>query len=75
MTPPTVITEAEADNCFHEGLNAAEIEENSGKKETCPYAEGDPRRKWWSRGYSYVFRLLRALKAEIALREALDRAP
>lgn len=45
--------------------------------DSCPYGEDGPRgglaRHWWTRGFAYVARLLRAHEAEVALELATHR--
>lgn len=38
--------------------------ETGGALESCPWIEGSVERDWWTRGYTYCARLLRAHEAE-----------
>jgi len=49
---------------FREGNVAAEMEKSS----ISPYGEGTLANHWWTRGYSYVIRLMRAHVSEAALK-------
>jgi len=49
---------------FREGNVAAENEQSS----VSPYEQGTLANHWWTRGYSYVIRLMRALTSEMALK-------
>lgn len=55
-----VIAEGMAEPAFSEGMRSADVD----TARACPYPEGSPRRHWWTRGFSYQARLLRALTAE-----------
>lgn len=62
------MTEDDAEIYFGMGMSAAEIDESNDVYEPkCPYEPGTIPAKWWGRGYSYVFRLFRALRAEAEL--------
>lgn len=50
---------------FSQGKNAAECAASS----ISPYGEGTLANHWWTRGYSYVIRLMRAHASEAALKE------
>jgi hypothetical protein len=63
-----------AEYYFGEGARQAEIDESEGKQTPCPHCENTAERHWWARGYSYFFRLVRALKAERTARELTLRA-
>lgn len=49
------------ETCFSQGSNYAELK---NKPEDCPYADGSLEKHWWTRGYAYTYRILRAYKAE-----------
>lgn len=50
---------------FREGNVAAEMASSS----VSPYGEGTLANHWWTRGYSYVIRLMRAHASEAAIKE------
>lgn len=52
------------DMFFQSGDRQAEIDWDTGVKTECVYAEETTERHWWTRGYSYKWRILRARKAE-----------
>ena len=48
---------------FNDGARAGELSELD--LHDCPYPEGSLSRHWWTRGFSYTARLLRAIRAEM----------
>ena len=52
---------------FQQGMHAAQ------SSEECPYDEDSLAAHWWTRGYAYAVRNLRAIVAEAALRESRAR--
>lgn len=67
--------DAVLDDIFLNGSSAAVVDDSEGTATRCPYPEDSVERHWWTRGYSYRYRILRALKAEIErdrYRQALE---
>ena len=58
----------ETERCFREGNLAAEAEQRQS-----PYKEGSHENHWWTRGFSYVARLTRAIIAEAGQAEAVHQ--
>src|SRR5262245_59299244 len=59
------------ENHFQSGDKTAEIDwDNDERANTeCPFAEGSIERHWWTRGYSYKWRILRAIQAEERIKQ------
>lgn len=55
---------ANIDLHFQSGDKQAEINWDNGEEVECPWADQTVERHWWTRGYSYKWRILRALAAE-----------
>jgi len=49
---------------FAEGKTAGDIAADSLVPTQCPYVSMSVAARWWNRGYSYTFRLLRSIAAE-----------
>lgn len=48
---------------FTDGKLAGELSEQEPRI-VCPHPEGSLARHWWTRGFAYAARLLRAIRAE-----------
>ncbi len=56
----------EINDLFEAGKRTAEDDFENGTHTECPEQHGS---LWWKRGYSYAWRLFRAIDAEARLRE------
>lgn len=66
--------EIEHEVAFQAGKAAGHIDHAAHRTMQCPYVDSNPLRHWWTRGYSYEARLLRAIEAEQRLRSVVTDA-